>query len=281
MAERRMFARKIIDSDAFLEMSASAQALYFHLGTRADDDGFVSNPKKIQRLVRAADDDFRILIAKSFIIVFDSGVIVIRHWRIHNYIQNDRYKPTIHAREKAMLDVGADKSYIEKPVDALDTSCIQNVSKLDTQRIQTPSDSRGDNRGDIAHIANKDYIYNIYIESESDIEQNNTKSIARSDKIASAPEAIPVITLPLNDNSQHPITQAEVDRFSELYPAVDVPQALRAMAGWLETNPTKRKTRRGVMRFVNSWLSRDQDKGGTRGYSGSPASAQKPSVKYD
>ena len=101
MAERRMFAKTIIDSDAFLDMPLSTQALYFHLSMRADDDGFINNPKKIQRMVGCSDDDLKLLCAKNFIIPFESGIVVIKHWRIHNYIRNDRYKPTTYADEKA------------------------------------------------------------------------------------------------------------------------------------------------------------------------------------
>ena len=103
MAERRMFAKTIIDSDAFLDMPLSAQCLYFHLSMRADDDGFINNPKKIQRMVGAMDDDLRILIARKFIIPFESGIVVIKHWKIHNYIRSDRYKETVYQEEKAML----------------------------------------------------------------------------------------------------------------------------------------------------------------------------------
>lgn len=111
MAERRMFAKTIIDSDAFLEMPTSAQALYFHLCMRADDDGFINNPRKIQRTVGSADDDIRLLIAKRFIIPFESGVVVIKHWRMHNYIQSDRYKPTVYTEEKQILQIKDNKSY--------------------------------------------------------------------------------------------------------------------------------------------------------------------------
>ena len=124
MAERRMFAKTIIDSDNFLEMPMSAQALYFHLGMRADDDGFVNSPRRIQRDVGASADDLKLLIAKQFIIPFDSGVIVIRHWKIHNYIQKDRYKPTIYVAEKDTLKLTQNGTY---------TECIQDVSSLDTQ----------------------------------------------------------------------------------------------------------------------------------------------------
>jgi hypothetical protein len=129
MAERRMFAKTIIDSDAFLDMPTSTQALYFHLGMRADDDGFINNPKKIQRIIGASDDDIRILIGKRFIIPFESGVVVIKHWKIHNYIQGDRYKPTVYREEKEKLDVKTNKSYtlpesVEIPT--MYPECIQN-----------------------------------------------------------------------------------------------------------------------------------------------------------
>lgn len=114
MAERRMFAKTIIDSDAFLDMPLSTQSLYFHLSMRADDDGFINNPKKIQRMVGCGDDDLKLLMAKRFILVFDSGVIVIKHWKIHNYIRNDRYKPTLYQEEKAELAEENSKAYTFK-----------------------------------------------------------------------------------------------------------------------------------------------------------------------
>lgn len=128
MAERRMFAKTIIDSDAFLDMPLSAQALYFHLSMRADDDGFINNPKKIQRMVGASDDDCKLLIMKRFIITFESGVIVIKHWKIHNYIRSDRYKPTIYKEEKALLTEKENKAYTET-----DTIGIPNDTQMDTQ----------------------------------------------------------------------------------------------------------------------------------------------------
>jgi len=111
MAERRMFAKTIIDSDAFLDMPLSAQALYFHLSMRADDDGFVNNPKKIQRMIGASEDDYKILVAKSFVLLFESGVIVIKHWRINNYIRGDRYKETVYTEEKELLSVKDNGAY--------------------------------------------------------------------------------------------------------------------------------------------------------------------------
>lgn len=111
MAERRMFAKTIIDSDVFLDMPLSTQALYFHLSMRADDDGFINNPKKIQRMIGCAEDDLKVLIAKNFIIPFESGIVVIKHWKIHNYIRTDRYKETVYQEEKAMLETKDNKAY--------------------------------------------------------------------------------------------------------------------------------------------------------------------------
>ena len=128
MAERRMFAKTVIDSDAFLDMPLSTQALYFHLSMRADDDGFINNPNKIQRMIGASDDDLKLLILKKFLITFESGVVVIKHWKIHNYIQSDRYKETVYLEEKSMLSLKENKAY------TLDLNeCIQDGYMLETQ----------------------------------------------------------------------------------------------------------------------------------------------------
>lgn len=111
-----MFSAQIVSSDIFLEMSLTSQALYFHLGMSADDDGFVS-PKKILRMTGAGDDDLRLLLTKGFVIPFESGVIVITHWKQNNYLRNDRYTPTIYKAESEHL------------------SCIQGVYRLDTTGI--------------------------------------------------------------------------------------------------------------------------------------------------
>lgn len=111
MSERRMFSNKIIDSDAFLDMPLSTQALYFHLSMRADDEGFINNHKKIARMIGANDDELKVLIAKKFIIIFDSGVIVIKHWKIHNYIRGDRIRDTNYTEERSQLATKENGSY--------------------------------------------------------------------------------------------------------------------------------------------------------------------------
>nr|DAP58869.1 MAG TPA: replisome organizer [Caudoviricetes sp.] len=124
MAERRMFSKTIVLSDDFLDMPMSARILYFTFGMVADDDGFVNNPRGIMRQINATNDDLRILVAKKYVILFDSGIIVIRHWRIHNYIQKDRYKPSKCLSEKGQISVDENGVY---------TECIHDVSTLDTQ----------------------------------------------------------------------------------------------------------------------------------------------------
>lgn len=157
MAERRMFTKKITESDAFLDMPSSTQMLYFHFSMNADDDGFVNNPKKIQKMCGASDDDFKLLIVKSFIILFDSGIIVIKHWKMHNYIQADRYRPTDYVEEKSMLGIESNKAYT-LDVSKMDTECIQNgyigkdsIGKVSIDKNSIDKDSKGESvRGEKA-----------------------------------------------------------------------------------------------------------------------------------
>ena len=141
MAERRMFAKTIIDSDAFIDMPLSTQALYFHLSMRADDDGFINNPKKIQRMIGASDDDLKVLIAKRYVLVFDSGVIVIKHWKIHNYIRNDRYHQTVYIDEKSQIEVKDNGAYTEKISNGI-PSGDKAVYQMDTE-VRLGKDSIG------------------------------------------------------------------------------------------------------------------------------------------
>lgn len=143
MAERRMFTKKITESDAFLDMPSSTQMLYFHLSMNADDDGFVNNPKKIQRMCGASDDDFKLLLMKSFILSFESGVIVIKHWKMHNYIQTDRYRPSDYVEEKSMLGLKSNKAYTLDESKMV-TKCIQNVS-VGKERLDKDSIDKDNN----------------------------------------------------------------------------------------------------------------------------------------
>ena len=128
MAKKRMFSIDIVGSDAFLDLPYSAQCLYFQLGMRADDDGFVGNPKTIQRIAGTKASDLELLIKKRFLLQFPSGVVVIKHWKINNQIQKDRYTPTVYTEEYQSLYIKDNKAYTE-----MDESRIQDVSKMDTQ----------------------------------------------------------------------------------------------------------------------------------------------------
>lgn len=129
MAQRRMFSRRITDTDHFLDMPLSAQCLYFHLNMEADDDGFIGNAKTIRRKVGASEDDLKLLIAKQFILPFEtSSVVVVRDWRIHNYIQKDRYNRTLYQEERQTLGLDKNGIYhkLNTNVSGMYTSCIQN-----------------------------------------------------------------------------------------------------------------------------------------------------------
>ncbi len=241
MAERRMFSKTVVDSDAFLDMPLSTQALYFHLSMRADDDGFLNNTKRIQRLIGATDDDLKLLIMKRFVIPFEDGIVVIKHWRMNNYLRKDRYTQTIYQEELAMLSVKEDGSYT-----LAETSGIPDGNQCVTVGIPD-----GNQLATQVSIG-KDRIGKVSIESSINTACPEPEP---------APDREQVISLTLNDRSEFWIYGDQVEQWSQLFPAVDVLQELRKMKSWLDSNPSRRKTKRGILRFVNSWLSREQDKG--------------------
>ena len=130
-------SKKIIDADNFLDMPQSTQCFYFHLLLRADDDGFIQSPKSIMRITGCKDDDLKLLNAKGFVIGFETGVIVIRHWRIHNYVQSDRYSKSELPEAKCVELKNKIYEVVGQPMNPdntyMDTKCIQNVYNLDTQ----------------------------------------------------------------------------------------------------------------------------------------------------
>lgn len=232
MANRRMFSLDVIDTDNFLEMPVTTQALYFHLGMRADDDGFVSSPKKIMKIIGCKEDDLKVLITKGYVIPFESGIVVIRHWKQQNYIQSDRYRKTKYTKERERLEL------------------ISNVYKMDTEIVQDGSEV------DTQYRLSKDIV------RDSIDKVNNTILISpEPDKSAPDPSGI---KLPLNDKTYYDVPLSGIELWKDTYPAVNVEGELKRMIAWLESNPTKKKTRRGITRFINSWLSRTQDRGGNR-----------------
>lgn len=239
MAERRMFSKVIIDSDAFLDMPLSTQALYFHLSMRADDDGFLNNARKIQRLVGASDDDLKLLLMKRFVIGFEGGILVIKHWRMNNYLRKDRYRPTVYQEELSMLKVKENGSYTLGKTDGIQAG-IPDGSQCVTQ-ISIGKDS----------IDKKRIDKNVCPELET------------------VPDRKKAISLTLNDKTEYWIFEDQIAEWKELFPAVDVMQELRKMRSWLDSNTSRRKTKRGILRFVNGWLSKEKDKGWSKQRGGS------------
>lgn len=180
MAERRMFAKTIIDSDLFIDMPTSTRLLYYDLNMRADDDGFVDSPKKIIRMTGASVDDLKMLILKNFLIPFESGVVVIRHWKIHNYIQKDRYKETLHIDEKTMLSTKENKEYV------LDTECIQNGYQTDTQvrldKVRSGKNRSGNNNSTNVQQMSDKSTPEIELEKELEIEKEKERNINKGAK---------------------------------------------------------------------------------------------------
>lgn len=147
MAERRMFAKTIVLSDAFLDLPMSARCLYFTLGMLADDDGFVNAPRSIMRQCGASDDDMKLLIAKKFVLIFDSGVIVIKHWRINNYLRNDRYCETKYVEEKAELNVD-DKGIYHRGIPDGIPPGIPSIGKDSIDKVSIDQDRLGKGCGE-------------------------------------------------------------------------------------------------------------------------------------
>lgn len=144
MANKRMFTMKIVDSDAFLDMPLSAQCLYFHLNMRADDDGFIGNPKRIMKIVGAADDDLKLLIAKSFLLTFENGVIVIKHWRMHNTLSKRRYHETQYIDEKGTLLLKKNGSYSLTSGEPINDSGLLGIFELNGEQTENKWRTNGE-----------------------------------------------------------------------------------------------------------------------------------------
>jgi len=209
-----MFAKSVIGSARFLRMPPTSRLLYYDLGMAADDDGVVE-AFSVMRTTGATEDDLRVLSSKGFVRVLNEDLVTyISDWSRNNYIQRDRYHPSVY--QKLLVEI------------QMDTECIQDVSKMDTQ-VRLGKDR---------------------------------KDTCAEPDAGSTP---PAIALPLNDGTEYEVTEEQCREWAGLYPAVDVLQQLRNMRGWLLSNKDRRKTRRGISRFITGWLSREQDRGRSAG----------------
>lgn len=233
MAQRRMFSKQITDTDAFLDMPATAQNLYFHLNMHADDDGFLGNAKTIRRMVGASEDDLKILVAKQFILVFPDGVSVIRDWHIHNYIQKDRYHPTIYQDDKNQLEVSKNKQYllVGERHKELDTDCIHDVSKTDTQSSLVKSRSGKSSQGKVRSSSvsdeqNQDVDSVDNLDDEDDKKEkllNEIKNAAKEEPTASEWSSIVLLAKKLSWEKLRSVTlffvaKATNDEIQKPYP---------------------------------------------------------------
>lgn len=257
MAKKRMFSLGVLDTDAFLDMPLSAQALYFHLNLRADDDGFVGNPKRITQNIGANLDDLRMLVAKRFVLTFEDGVIVIKHWRMHNVIKRDRYTATNFADDMKLLHIKENGAYTFRE-DIPGAQMEDKWSANGTQMEQMSSTGLG-----------------LGIDKDLGLGKGRLEDVCTEQFTAPVPPVPPVYTLPLNDGSEWELTQEQYDEYVSLYPAVDVMCELRKMRGWLNANPERRKTKRGINSFVNRWLSKEQDRAKNPG-----TATKKPQTRF-
>ncbi len=224
MAAKRMFNNTVLDSDAFLDMPLSAQALYFHLNMRADDDGFISNPKRIQAYIGASEDDLKLLILKSFVIAFDDGVIVIKHWRMHNTLRKDRYTPTNYQDDLALLGIKENKAY------------TLDVSKMATIGCQTVSTDIGIDIG-----------IDIDIDKDSDIDTD----LDQDTEIVSESTPTPKKKEPKHKYGEYQhvlLTDTDRERLVNDYGEDETHEAIKYLDEYIETSGKKYKNHYLVMR---------------------------------
>jgi hypothetical protein len=181
LANKRMFTMKIVDTDAFLDMPLSTQCLYFHLNMRADDDGFIGNPKRIEKIIGANDDDLKLLIAKRFVILFDDGVIVIKHWRMHNTLSRDRYIETSYTDEKKKLLLKDNGSYSLTNGNSIDDTKLIERSNRQTQKRRKIDERKTHSDKDIG--LDKDLELDLDTELDKDKEKDINDLIVSKDTI--------------------------------------------------------------------------------------------------
>lgn len=288
MANRRMFSLDVVNADKFLEMPASSQSLYFHLGMRADDDGFVSSPKSITRTVGSGIDDLKILISKGYVIPFENGIVVIADWAINNWIRPDRKHDTRFPELLKRLNIenGVYKVSIgyQPNNNQLTTVCqssgcqptaiCHTEDRLGKDSIDKDNINTFTHNVDLAENANCDFssVENSVLQDSSNTENgvfritenpqtninniNNNNSLNTSMKI---PDNGTGIFMILKDGSFYEAAPDKVAMWQRAYPRLDVECELYQMAAWCDSNPAKRKTRTGIEKFINGWLNRSQN----------------------
>ena len=285
MAERRMFSKTIMGSDTFTDMPASTQILYVHLSLQADDDGFLGNPKKIQKMIGCTIDDFNGLVDENFIIPFKSGVIAITHWKVHNRVRSDRYKETIYLKEKSQLRETATGVYELIPEEEngipsdnhMDTNGIPSGNQTDTNGI--PSDNQTVSERYTQYSIGKDSLVQVSPVQYSSVEVSSVSSSTsteassyydvkkeaseetknKKEKIRENEREEPITVLPLRDGKEYPLFQKHVTAWDFMYPLVDVKQEFFRMKEFLEEHPEERVAASAMNLFMMNWLRAEQE----------------------
>jgi len=241
LADRRMFSKTITDSARFLKMPLTTQALYFHLGCHADDDGVVE-AFSVMNMCGAAEDDLKLLVAKELVVVLNDDLVsYILDWNTHNKLRADRKIDSVY--KDLLLQIIPDVKLIE--------SRERADRRRGNNKTGRPTDDQGTSNG--RHRIGKDRIgkdSNIIYCSELQVD---SKPICR-EKV--------VISLPLANGTEYDVTESDIEKWKSFYPAVDIMKELKKMCGWFDGNPNRRKTDRGIRRAITNWLAKEQDKGG-------------------
>ena len=238
MAEKRMFSSNVIDSDAFLDMSPTARLLYYDMGMRADDDGFIDSPKKIMRIIGASDSDLKELIDNGFVLRFESGVIVIRHWYVNNRVRRDTYHETIYTEEKSRLFMEKNNVYQ-----------LRNDSVTDT--LQTRDEIGSQIRGGEDRL-DKDRLGKVRL-GEGCACAREESSEDQADCPSYPSQELPVLYFPTKEGEQ-PIYQSDIDNLSRYYNnSIDVKAEILACAENSRGKPGKESSWQTA---VTVWISR-------------------------
>ena len=237
MAEKRMFSSNVIDSDAFLDMSPTARLLYYDMGMRADDDGFIDSPKKIMRIIGASDSDLKELIDNGFVLRFESGVIVIRHWYVNNRVRRDTYHETIYTEEKSMLLLEKNNVYQ-----------LRNDSVTDT--LQTRDEIGSQNRVDKSRLEKDRLGKDRLDESRTCVHESPSESQALPGQPL---QESPIVYFPTKFGEQ-PIYQRDIDDLSNMFNgSVDVRNEIFSCMAYYSDKPESVSSWQSV---VKVWINR-------------------------
>ena len=241
MAERRMFSKSVVETDAFYELPAATQALYYHLCMNADDDGFVSNPKKIQQNLHATKKSRDLLIEKGYIIQFDSSLVAIRHWKINNRIRSDRYKETIYIQEKSLLFENKAGSYEMIREDGA------HGCNLVYQTVPQYSIGK-DSGGECSLVIGEET-------AEGGERKTNDDDATKKENLSKNDDKTTKAILVFHSGDVFHITQKDLNEWHETYPTMDLTSELKKMQEWLTNHPDKQDFS-GARHYIVSWLKR-------------------------